>query len=129
VKPITIDRRARAELEKAMAWYDKQRQGLGLELQTEVEKAVAKVQENRSLARRTRTPNIAIGSSADSRLSLIMSNWMSPFGLPPLRTAAVGPIIGVGVARSNNGLYHETIFHALPLDVAQGTELTQFIWS
>ena len=46
MKPIIIDRRARAELDKAIAWYEKQRQGLGLDLQAEVEKTLAKILEN-----------------------------------------------------------------------------------
>lgn len=46
MKRILIDRRARGELDKAMAWYEKQRAGLGLDFQKEVEKALAKIQEN-----------------------------------------------------------------------------------
>ncbi len=46
MKPIIIDRRARAELDRAMAWYEKQRTGLGLDLHEEVEKALAKIEEN-----------------------------------------------------------------------------------
>ena len=46
MKPILIDRRARAELDKAMAWYEKQRAGLGLDFHGEVDKALAKIQED-----------------------------------------------------------------------------------
>jgi toxin ParE1/3/4 len=48
MKPVTIDRRARAELREAMRWYENQRQGLGRELQVEVEEVIDRVAENPS---------------------------------------------------------------------------------
>ena len=46
MKPVIIDRRARAELDQAIAWYEKQRSGLGLDFHAEVEKALARIEEN-----------------------------------------------------------------------------------
>jgi toxin ParE1/3/4 len=49
VKPIIIQSEARAELDEAMAYYERQCEGLGLALQGEVEQAVRKIQENPQL--------------------------------------------------------------------------------
>ena len=46
MKPIVIHSKARAELDRAIGRYERQKQGLGLDLETEVEKAAAKIQEN-----------------------------------------------------------------------------------
>jgi toxin ParE1/3/4 len=49
VKPLLIHSEARAELEEAVAYYERQRQGLGLELEAEVSQAFRKIQENPGL--------------------------------------------------------------------------------
>jgi toxin ParE1/3/4 len=46
MKPIVIHREARAELEEAVGNYERQKEGLGLALQAEVEKALTTVREN-----------------------------------------------------------------------------------
>jgi toxin ParE1/3/4 len=49
VKPILFHRQARFELDRAVGYYERQKQGLGLDLHAEVEKAVAKIQQNPKL--------------------------------------------------------------------------------
>jgi toxin ParE1/3/4 len=49
VKPIIIHSLARAELDEAMAHYEEQKEGLGLDLQTEVERTLEKISENPQL--------------------------------------------------------------------------------
>lgn len=46
MKPIVIHTKARGELDAAIAYYEKRRVGLGLELQDEVEQAVLAIQQN-----------------------------------------------------------------------------------
>src|SRR5262249_52596197 len=46
MKPVVFHREAEAELDAAIAWYENQRAGLGLDLQENVEAAVALIQEN-----------------------------------------------------------------------------------
>jgi toxin ParE1/3/4 len=46
VKPAVYHRRAQAELDKAIAYYEKQQRGLGLELEEEVYAAIRIVREN-----------------------------------------------------------------------------------
>jgi toxin ParE1/3/4 len=46
VKPIVIHSKARAELDRAIGYYEGQKRGLGLDFQTEIEKAVSKIKEN-----------------------------------------------------------------------------------
>jgi toxin ParE1/3/4 len=46
VKPVIFHSQARAELEEAVAYYEKQRQGLGLALQSEVERTIAMLRRN-----------------------------------------------------------------------------------
>jgi toxin ParE1/3/4 len=49
VKPIVFDRRARRELDKAMAWYEKKRAGLGLDFHGEVQKTLDRIEQNPAL--------------------------------------------------------------------------------
>jgi toxin ParE1/3/4 len=46
VKPIGFHREAEAELDAAVAYYERQREGLGLDLQAEVEKSTHRIQTN-----------------------------------------------------------------------------------
>lgn len=46
MKPIRFHQSAIAELDEAIAYYEEQRVGLGLDLNTEVERAVNRIQEN-----------------------------------------------------------------------------------
>ena len=45
MKPVVIHSAARAELEEAMAFYEGRSRGLGADLQTKVEEAVAAIQQ------------------------------------------------------------------------------------
>ncbi len=46
MKPVVIHNAARAELDEAIAFYEKQRAGLGIDFQFETERTIAKIQEN-----------------------------------------------------------------------------------
>ena len=46
MKPARFHRLARAELEKAVDYYERQRLGLGLDMQTEVEAVVRRIEQN-----------------------------------------------------------------------------------
>ena len=46
MKPIDMDPRAKAEYQAAVAWYEEQRAGLGVELILEVDKAFETIQES-----------------------------------------------------------------------------------
>jgi toxin ParE1/3/4 len=46
VKPVIIHSKARTELDAAIAYYEQQRAGLGLALQSTVEQATRKIQQN-----------------------------------------------------------------------------------
>lgn len=46
MKPVVIHSAARAELDEAMAFYESRASGLGIDLQSKVEAAVAKIQES-----------------------------------------------------------------------------------
>lgn len=46
MKPVVLHDRARAELEEAAAWYQRQRPGLGEEFTAAVERAVERIREN-----------------------------------------------------------------------------------
>jgi len=49
VKPVIFHRDAEAELRAAVAYYEQQRPGLGLDLQAEVERAIGRIQEHPQL--------------------------------------------------------------------------------
>jgi toxin ParE1/3/4 len=49
VKPVIIHSQARAELDEAMAFYEHQKAGLGLDLQTAIERAIGRIQQNPQL--------------------------------------------------------------------------------
>ncbi len=49
MKPIVIHREAIEELDSAIAYYETQKVGLGLDLLTEVEQAISKIQQNSNL--------------------------------------------------------------------------------
>lgn len=49
MKPIIIHTEAIAELDGAIAYYDKQKVGLGLDLLVEVEQAIGSIQQNPNL--------------------------------------------------------------------------------
>jgi len=49
VKPLTIHREAISELDEAVAYYEDQKAGLGLDFLVEVEQALGKIQQNQSL--------------------------------------------------------------------------------
>ena len=46
MKPIIIHSKARVELEESIAYYEQQKTGLGLALQSAIEKAVGRIQQN-----------------------------------------------------------------------------------
>jgi toxin ParE1/3/4 len=46
MKPVVFHRLAREELDEAIGFYEGQRPGLGLDLQSEVEQAVAQIRAN-----------------------------------------------------------------------------------
>lgn len=46
MKPIIIHSKARAELDKAIAYYEQQKAGLGLALQSAIEQAIGRIQQN-----------------------------------------------------------------------------------
>jgi toxin ParE1/3/4 len=46
MKPVLFHDQARAELDEATGWYERQRPGLGAEFRAAVEDAVARVREN-----------------------------------------------------------------------------------
>jgi len=46
VKPIRIHSKAREELDRAIGYYERQKKGLGLDFQIEIEKAVSRIKEN-----------------------------------------------------------------------------------
>jgi hypothetical protein len=52
VKPLRFQRSARREYDKAIARYEKQRPGLGLDFQGEVEAAITRLRENPHLGSR-----------------------------------------------------------------------------
>ena len=49
MKPIIFHRSARTELDEAITYYEQQQAGLGLALQTAVERAVRRIQQNPQL--------------------------------------------------------------------------------
>ncbi|MBI4962571.1 MAG: type II toxin-antitoxin system RelE/ParE family toxin [Desulfomonile tiedjei] len=49
MKPVIIHSQAKVELDKAIAFYEKQRAGLGLDLQTAVEGAIGRIQQHPQL--------------------------------------------------------------------------------
>ena len=49
MKPVIIHSQARAELDEAIGFYEQQRAGLGLYLQTVVERAIGRIQQNPQL--------------------------------------------------------------------------------
>jgi toxin ParE1/3/4 len=49
VKPVIIHSQARAELDEAMAFYEQQQAGLGLDLQRAVEQAIGRIQQHPQL--------------------------------------------------------------------------------
>lgn len=52
MKPVSVLIAAREELADAMVWYEEQLKGLGLDLETEVRKAVLKLQKNPQMCQR-----------------------------------------------------------------------------
>jgi toxin ParE1/3/4 len=46
MKPIGFHSKAEEELDEAVAYYQRQREGLGLDLQAEIEKATHRIQQN-----------------------------------------------------------------------------------
>ncbi len=46
MKPIIIHGKARAELDEAIAYYEQQKAGLGLALQSAIEQAIGRIQQN-----------------------------------------------------------------------------------
>lgn len=49
MKPITFHPQAEEELRAAVAYYEEQREGLGMDLQAEIEGAVRRIQNNPQL--------------------------------------------------------------------------------
>jgi toxin ParE1/3/4 len=46
MKPVIIHREAKAELDEAIGWYNDKQDGLGLDLQEEVENAVVRIERD-----------------------------------------------------------------------------------
>lgn len=49
MKPVIIHSQARVELDEAIAFYEHQKAGLGLDLQTAVKRAIGRIQQNPQL--------------------------------------------------------------------------------
>ncbi len=49
MKPVIIHSEAREELDSAIAYYEEQKAGLGLDFLSEVEEALSKIQQNPNL--------------------------------------------------------------------------------
>lgn len=49
MKPVIIHSEAREELDSAIAYYEEQKAGLGLDFLSEVEEALSKIQQNANL--------------------------------------------------------------------------------
>jgi len=45
VKPILVHTEARSELDEAISYYEQRQQGLGLDLQSEVEQTISQIQQ------------------------------------------------------------------------------------
>ncbi|MBC7855729.1 MAG: type II toxin-antitoxin system RelE/ParE family toxin [Pirellulaceae bacterium] len=58
MKPVIIQSEATAELEKDMSWYEKRQTGLGLDLESEVEKTIARVRHDPSIGMRYRNTQV-----------------------------------------------------------------------
>jgi toxin ParE1/3/4 len=54
MKPVIFDREAKAELDDAIGWYNDKQEELGLDLQDEVEKAVARIKRDPGIGARYR---------------------------------------------------------------------------
>lgn len=52
MKPVIVHSQARAELDEAIAFYEHQKAGLGLDLQTAIERAIGRIQQNPQLGAR-----------------------------------------------------------------------------
>lgn len=46
MRPIIVHGKARAELDEAIAYYEQQRAGLGLALQSSIQQAIGRIQQN-----------------------------------------------------------------------------------
>lgn len=49
MKPVLVHSKARAELDKEIGFYERRKKGLGLDLHSQVEKTIAKIQANPEL--------------------------------------------------------------------------------
>ena len=58
MKPVIIHSQARVELDKAIAFYEKQQAGLGLDLQTTVERAIGRIQQHPQLGAPYKTTDV-----------------------------------------------------------------------
>jgi toxin ParE1/3/4 len=58
LKGVIIQREATAELEEGMSWYEKRKTGLGLDLESEVEKTIARVRRDPSIGMRYRNTQV-----------------------------------------------------------------------
>jgi toxin ParE1/3/4 len=54
VKPVIVHREAKEELDEAIGWYNDKQDGLGLDLQEEVETAVARIEHDPGIGARYR---------------------------------------------------------------------------
>ncbi|MGI8980819.1 MAG: type II toxin-antitoxin system RelE/ParE family toxin [Pirellulaceae bacterium] len=54
MKPAIVQREAAVELEEDMVWYEKRQTGLGLDLESEVEKTIARIRRDPSIGIRYR---------------------------------------------------------------------------
>jgi hypothetical protein len=102
VKPVIFHPDATAELRAAVAYYERQRPGLGIDLQREVERAVNRIQQH--------PQSFPQHNEADLRKCFVRrftpsSTWNSQtrFGLPPWLIRGAGQGIGGIVLRSEVG--------------------------
>jgi hypothetical protein len=95
VKPVIIHSQARAELEEAIAFYEEQRPGLGLDLQTAVERAIGRIQQNSQLGARYKATEFIMSCDV-SRTSSSMRSWRRPSGLSQSHMGTAGLITGEG---------------------------------
>ncbi|HEX5105980.1 MAG TPA: type II toxin-antitoxin system RelE/ParE family toxin [Pirellulaceae bacterium] len=54
MKPATLDADAEAELDDAIAWYNRRDPGIGLELEDEVRAAISRIEQNPGIGARYR---------------------------------------------------------------------------
>lgn len=58
MKPIVFHSKARVELDRAIGHYERQKRGLGLDFQSEIEKTVSKIREDPQIGSPYKAKNV-----------------------------------------------------------------------